>query len=59
MLIVTIGFGAIFGMIGMVLAAPLTSAALHITRDLAEAKTREAATRERPPPTEPVPADAV
>ena len=57
-LIVTIGFGAIFGMIGMVLAAPLTSAALHITRDLAEAKTREAATRERPP-TEPVPADAV
>ena len=58
-LIVTIGFGAIFGMIGMVLAAPLTSAALHITRDLAEAKTREAATRERPPPTEPVPADAV
>ena len=57
-LIVTIGFGAIFGMIGMVLAAPLTSAALHITRDLAEAKTREAAAEERRPPTEPVPADA-
>jgi len=58
-LIVTIGFGTIFGMIGMVLAAPLTSAALHITRDLAEAKAREAASQERPPPTAPVPADAV
>ena len=31
-LIVTIGFGSIFGMIGMILAAPLTSAALHISR---------------------------
>jgi predicted PurR-regulated permease PerM len=58
-LIVTIGFGAIFGMLGMVLAAPLTSAALHITRDLAEAKAIEAASQERPPPSEPVPADAV
>jgi len=46
-LIVTIGFGSIFGMIGMVLAAPLTSAALHITRELAEAKAAEA---ERAPP---------
>ena len=36
-LIVTIGFGSIFGMIGLVLAAPLTSAALHISRELAEA----------------------
>ena len=33
-LIVTIGFGSIFGMIGMILAAPLTSAALHISREL-------------------------
>lgn len=52
-LIVTIGFGAIFGMIGMVLAAPLTSAALHITRDLAEAKAIEAALREPPPQADP------
>ncbi len=58
-LIVTIGFGAIFGMIGMVLAAPLTSAALHITRDLAEAKAIETATREPPPQTEPSPAKAL
>ncbi len=37
-LIVTIGFGAIFGMVGMILAAPLTSAAVHISRELAAAK---------------------
>ena len=53
-LIVTIGFGAIFGMIGMVLAAPLTSAALHISRELAEVKALEAA-RADPPPPEPDP----
>jgi predicted PurR-regulated permease PerM len=53
-LIVTIGFGAIFGMIGMVLAAPLTSAALHISRELAEVKALEAA-RADPPPSEPDP----
>jgi predicted PurR-regulated permease PerM len=58
-LIVTIGFGAIFGMIGMVLAAPLTSAALHITRELAEAKAVEAEGLERPPPTQPVSVDAL
>jgi predicted PurR-regulated permease PerM len=40
-LIVTIGFGSLFGMIGMVLAAPLTSAALHISKELATAKTLE------------------
>ena len=34
-LIVTIGFGCIFGMVGMILAAPLTSAALHISSELA------------------------
>ena len=49
-LIVTIGFGSLFGMIGMVLAAPLTSAALHISRELAAAKMLEAT--EAPPPTE-------
>jgi len=54
-LVVTIGFGSIFGMMGMVLAAPLTSAALHISRELAAAKALEAAVEEPPPP-EPAPA---
>ena len=55
-LIVTIGFGAIFGMIGMVLAAPLTSAALHISRELAKAKALEEAERAPPAEGEPAPA---
>jgi putative heme transporter len=37
-LFVTIGFGALFGMIGLVLAAPLTSAAFHIADDLGAAR---------------------
>jgi predicted PurR-regulated permease PerM len=37
-LIVTVGFGALFGMVGLVLAAPVTSAAVHISADLARAK---------------------
>ena len=52
-LIVTISAGALFGMLGLVLAAPLTSAALHISRDLAAAKAAEAtaaAESERAPP---------
>ncbi len=60
-LIVTIGFGAIFGMIGLILGAPLTSAAVHISRDLARAKLEEAAREaERAPPLggEPGPAAA-
>ena len=57
-LIVTIGFGAIFGMIGMVLAAPLTSAGLHISRELAQVKALEAEEAERPPP-EPAAAPAL
>ena len=53
-LIVTIGFGAIFGMIGLVLAAPLTSAAVHISRELAMARAKETAhDPERAPPGEP------
>jgi len=58
-LIVTIGFGAIFGMIGMVLAAPLTSAALHISRELAEVKVLEADRAEPPPAPEAGPAAAL
>ncbi len=49
-LIVTIGVGALFGMLGMVLAAPLTSAALHISRELAQAKAAEAVAAGEPPP---------
>jgi putative heme transporter len=41
-LIVTVGSGALFGMIGLVLAAPLTSAAVHISADLARAKAQAA-----------------
>jgi predicted PurR-regulated permease PerM len=49
-LIVTIGAGSLFGMLGMVLAAPLTSAALHISRELAQAKALEAAAEKEPEP---------
>jgi predicted PurR-regulated permease PerM len=44
-LIVTVGAGALFGMVGLVLAAPLTSAAVHITAELTHGKA-EAARRE-------------
>jgi putative heme transporter len=37
-LVVTIGAGCLFGMLGLVLAAPLASAAVHILRDLANAR---------------------
>jgi predicted PurR-regulated permease PerM len=37
-LIATIGAGSLFGMLGLVLGAPLTSAAVHITADLAQAR---------------------
>lgn len=37
-LIVTIAAGGLFGMVGLVLAAPLTSAGLHISRDVARAR---------------------
>jgi putative heme transporter len=37
-LVVTIGFGSLFGMAGLVLAAPLTSAAIHIAQALARAR---------------------
>jgi putative heme transporter len=39
-LIVTIAGGALFGTIGLVLAAPLTSAAVHVSSDLARARAR-------------------
>ena len=37
-LVVTIGAGALIGMVGLVLAAPLTSAAVHISKDLERAR---------------------
>ena len=37
-LVVTIAAGSLFGMIGLVLGAPLTSAAVHISRDLRAAR---------------------
>jgi predicted PurR-regulated permease PerM len=37
-LIVTIAAGSLFGMIGLVLAAPLTSAIVHVSTDLREAR---------------------
>jgi putative heme transporter len=45
-LVVTIGAGALFGMVGLTLAAPLTSAAVHIANEL-QART---AARGQPPP---------
>jgi putative heme transporter len=41
-LIVTIAGGSLFGTIGLVLAAPLTSAAVRISADLARAQTKDA-----------------
>ncbi|HEX6763056.1 MAG TPA: AI-2E family transporter [Gaiellaceae bacterium] len=38
-LVVTISAGAFFGMVGMIVAAPLTSAAIHISADLGRART--------------------
>ncbi len=59
-LIVTISAGALFGMVGLVLAAPLTSAGVHIAADLARAKAAVAAKAKAaaPPPDAPEPEPA-
>jgi predicted PurR-regulated permease PerM len=52
-LIATIGFGSLFGMVGLILGAPLTSAAVHISQDLAAARaqaTTAASEEGRAPP---------
>jgi predicted PurR-regulated permease PerM len=50
-LVVTISAGAFFGTAGLILAAPLTSAAIHISGDLAEVRrARAPATAPAPPP---------
>jgi predicted PurR-regulated permease PerM len=45
-LVVTIGGGALFGAVGLILAAPLTSAITRISADLARARQKEAAEAE-------------
>jgi predicted PurR-regulated permease PerM len=52
-LIVTIAGGALFGAVGLILAAPLTAAATRISGDLARARAAEAAAREPPAATAP------
>jgi putative heme transporter len=49
-LIVTIGGGALFGAVGLILSAPLTSAATRIAGDLARARAEEEAGEPRSPP---------
>jgi putative heme transporter len=55
-LIVTIAGGALFGTIGLIVAAPLTAAAAKISADLARARAAEA--EEQPAPPEPSPVAA-
>jgi predicted PurR-regulated permease PerM len=50
-LVVTISAGAFFGMPGLILAAPLTAAGIHISGDLAKVRgARRPATAPAPPP---------
>jgi predicted PurR-regulated permease PerM len=55
-LVATIGFGALFGMPGLILGAPLLSAAIHISGDLARTKAAAAAAADPggDPPDDPV-----
>ena len=50
-LVVTISAGAFFGMAGLVLAAPLTSAAIHISADLRNVRAASGRARESQPST--------
>jgi len=52
-LIVTIGAGSLFGMLGLVVAAPLTSAAVHIKRDLERARAAAVQAAQHSPETPP------
>jgi putative heme transporter len=49
-LVVTIAAGSLFGMTGLILAASLTSAAVHISRDLAAARAAPQAEEQAPAP---------
>ena len=59
-LVVTIGAGSLFGMFGLILAAPLVSAAVHIVKDIGEVRATEVAAateaRSEGGPSPPVPA---
>ena len=55
-LIVTVGGGALFGMIGLVLAAPVTSAIVRISHDLARARAAADAEAETAAAAAPAPA---
>jgi putative heme transporter len=57
-LVITIGAGCIFGMLGLILAAPLASAAVHIMRDLARARAAAAPAEGAPEPAVDTPPDA-
>jgi predicted PurR-regulated permease PerM len=52
-LIVTIAAGALFGMIGMIVAAPLLSAATHVAKEIRRARAR-VAVAPAPPETTPL-----
>jgi len=52
-LVVTIAAGCLFGMAGLVLAAPLTSAAVHIVRELSVPRTEDDGEPEGEPPLQP------
>jgi putative heme transporter len=55
-LVVTIGAGSLFGMIGLILAAPLVSAAIHIIHDIGDLKRMGSATpADAEPPPAPLP----
>ena len=56
-LIVTIAGGALFGVVGLILAAPVTSALTRISTDLAEARAKERALDEAGPPATGPPGD--
>ncbi|MDQ2673912.1 MAG: AI-2E family transporter [Chloroflexota bacterium] len=48
-LIVTIAGGALFGAVGLILAAPLVSAAVRVSEDLARARDKDKASKEQSP----------
>jgi predicted PurR-regulated permease PerM len=48
-LVVTIGGGALFGAVGLILAAPLTSAIVKISADIARAQAAETVAASAPP----------
>jgi putative heme transporter len=58
-LVVTIAAGCLMGMLGLVLAAPLTSAAVHIGRDLRRARERAELTARTEAGAEPPPSAVV